>query len=158
MFAAIRKFFAKEPVKVIKKMAIMDGDQDLPKLMRAYHSYIANTGTETHFVKCHTVGHLPPKAVRDHDEINQIYLSGFTGKKEVTDKYIGAMIQQAITDGYNHITVISADYDFIDIFKMAVMINPAAAEITFRMIAPGAQGRVAQLPDHIANIEIVKTK
>ena len=47
---------------------------------------------------------------------------------------------------FRNVTVVSNDYDFIDIFKMAVMINEHASEVTFRMVVPFAQGRMAELP------------
>lgn len=158
MFAKLIKFFRADPKPVVKKIAFIDGDQSIPQLLSAYRTYIANTDTETHFIRATTVGHAEPAVLRNENDFNKIYLSGYTGKKEVVDKFIGQFIQQSVMDGYTHITVVSSDYDFIDIFKMAVMINPHASEVTFRMIVPFAQGRMAEVPAQISNIEIVKVQ
>ncbi len=98
----------------------------------------------------------PPRCLKDTPDINKIYLRGYTTGKEVADKFIGAYIQKSIHDGYNDITVVSSDYDFIDIFKMAMLLNPSAKNLTFRIIVPNAQGRIADMPDRVANIEVVR--
>lgn len=139
----------------VRKIAFIDGDQSIERALAAYDEYVANTGTETHFVKMAPSGHNEPKAIRHRDDINRVYLQGTAGK-EVVDKFIAGYIQRAVTEGYTHITVISGDYDFIDIFKMAAQIDSAANNITFRMIIPKALGRLATLPAQIKNIEIVK--
>jgi hypothetical protein len=36
------------------------------------------------------------------------------------------------------------------------VLNPTASNLTFKMIVPQGKGRVAKLPEQIANIEIVK--
>jgi hypothetical protein len=139
-----------------KKIAFIDGDQPIPGALNAYQKYIANTGTETHFIRMQPTYHQEPKMLRGRNDINRIYLSGLTAKKEVTDKFIGAYIQRAVSEGYREITVISNDYDFIDIFKMAVQVDSAASKVTFRMIMPKAQGRAVDLPAKMLNIEVIK--
>lgn len=139
-----------------KKIAFIDGDQPIHQTLKAYHKYVANTGTETHFIRVKDQAHNEPKAIRKEKEINRIYLSGLTAKKEVTDKFIGAYIQKAVSEGYREITVISNDYDFIDMFKMAIQIDENATKVTFRMIIPKAMGRAAELPEKLLNIEIIK--
>jgi len=140
--------------KAIKKIAFLDGDQQLAGLLDAYGKYLV--GTETHLIRLECATHAEPKILRKVLDINKIYLSGLSGGKEIVDKFIAAYIQKAVHDGYGHITVVSSDYDFIDIFKMAVILNPEAADVTFRIIVPHAQGRMVDTPDKIANIEIVK--
>lgn len=156
MFNWISKLFKQAPVET--RIAFIDGDQPLPEVLRAYHQYVKGTNTETHLVRAMPDNCNPPKALRKADlsQINKIYLTGYTTKKEVTDKYIAALIQKAITDHFTHITVISSDYDFIDIFKMAVSINPTATNVTFRMIVPHAQGRLVREECTVANIEVVR--
>ncbi len=139
-----------------KKIAFIDGDQNIPQALKAYEKYVANTGTETHFIKMKETNHNEPKILRNVAGMNKIYLAGMTAKKEVTDKFIGAYIQRAVSEGYREITVISNDYDFIDMFKMAVQVDSAASKVTFRMIMPKAQGRAANLPEKLLNIEIIK--
>lgn len=152
----LKRFLARFfPVKC-KKIAFIDGDQPIPLLLKAYDEHIAGTGTETHFIRLLAKGTAEPKALRKIDSFNKIYLEGLTSGKEVVDKFIGAYIQRAVSEGYSEITVVSSDYDFIDIFKMAVQVDPSAASITFRMIIPRAVGRLADLPPKIMNIEIVK--
>jgi hypothetical protein len=98
-----------------------------------------------------------PRILRGVVGINKIYLGGFSTGKEVTDKFIGAYIQKAISDGYTHISVISSDYDFIDIFKLAIVLDDRAKNLTFRMIVPTkASKRLNEMPDRLLNIEIVR--
>ena len=148
-------FWTKWFTKPVKKIAFLDGDQPLPRTIAAYHRYLV--GTETHLVRYLPVGHSAPQSLRDPklDAINKIYLEGYTAGKEIVDKFIGSYIQKSIDDGYKHITVVSSDYDFIDIFKLAMMLNPAAGDVTFRMIVPNAQGRMIDATSEL-NIEIVK--
>jgi predicted RNA-binding protein with PIN domain len=138
-----------------KRIAFIDGDQVLDQLLNAYSKHVAETNTETHFIKLGAFDNTPKK-LKKFPEINEVYLTGFTKKKEVTDKYIAAFINKAINEGYNHITVISSDYDFIDIFKMAVILDDKASKLVFRMIMPKMLGRASHLPSKIANIEIIK--
>jgi len=147
------KFFGKKD----KKIAFLDGDQNIPSMLSAYDMYLK--GIETHLVRVASSKNSEPKILRKLDaNINKIYLMDYTVGKEITDKFIGAYIQKAVDDGYTHITVVSSDYDFIDIFKMAVILNPAAIDVSFRMIVPDAQGRLADVDSKVMNIEIVKMK
>jgi hypothetical protein len=148
----------KWPWKRERKIAFIDGDQRLPGLIKAYQEHVVGTNTETHLIRLMSKSdrNNEPHILRNIEGINKIYLEGFTTGKEVTDKFIGAYIQKAISDGYTHITVISGDYDFIDIFKMAAIVDKKASKLTFRMIVPNAQGRVKDLPDQLLNIEIIK--
>lgn len=139
-----------------KKIAFIDGDQPIPQLLKSYTKYVANTGTETHLIKMKEDCHNEPKLLRNRNDFNKIYLTGMTSGKEVVDKFIGAYIQRAVSEGYKEITVISSDYDFIDIFKMAVQVDPNASKVSFRMIIPKAEGRAKELPAKIMNIEIIK--
>jgi len=52
--------------------------------------------------------------------------------------------------------VISNDYDFIDIFKMAAQINERAQEVTFRIITPAPKGRLAEMSAMVSNISVVR--
>ena len=150
MLAKFFKWFKKSE----KSIAFLDGDQSLPGILAAHHKYLL--GIETHLVRLKDASAGEPKCLRKLDGVNKIYLSGYSASKEVTDKFIGAYIQKAVQDGYSNITVVSSDYDFIDIFKMAVVLNPGAANLKFRMIIPHAKGRLAELPEAVANIEIVR--
>ena len=144
--------------KAVKKIAFLDGDQGLPQIIEAYEKYLI--GTETHLVRAFSeniaAGNKEPKILRKLENVNKIYLSGYTARKEIVDKFIGAYIQKAIQNGYKHITVVSSDYDFIDIFKMAVILNPEMTDLTFRIIVPNGKGKMSNLPDQIANIEVVQ--
>lgn len=117
-----------------KRIAFLDGDQPLPQILDAYHEHLK--GVETHLVRVMADGHNEPKILRHENDFNKIYLYGYTTGKEVTDKFIGANIQKAISDGYTEITVVSSDYDFIDIFKLAVTLNPKLKTINFKLIVP----------------------
>lgn len=143
-----------------RKIAFIDGDQHLPELLKAYQDHVAGTNTETHLIRLMSKSKSnrdnEPHVLRKIKGINKIYLDGFSTGKEVTDKFIGAYIQKAIADGYTHITVVSGDYDFIDIFKMAAIVDKKASKLTFRMVIPNAKGRLKDLPEQLLNIEIVK--
>lgn len=160
MFKSIRNWFKKEQLPQVKKIAFIDGDQPLPVVLKAYEKYVANTGTETHLVRVISEGSEAPKLLRKDNtkEINKIYLRGYASGKEITDKYIAGMIQKAVADGYNHITVISSDYDFFDIFKMSVQINPALESSTMRLIVPKAEGKMVRVTPQVANIEVIKMR
>jgi hypothetical protein len=149
MFALFKQWFGAP-----KRIAFLDGDQPLPGILHAYDKYLK--GTETHLVRLKDDSAGEPKVLRGKHGFNKIYLSGYKAGKEVTDKFIGAYIQKAVTDGYQFITVVSSDYDFIDTFKMAVVLNPEASKLTFRMIVPNARGVLKEMPDRVMNIEIVK--
>ncbi len=116
----------------IKRIAYLDGDQSITEIVQAYHKYLHDI--ETHCVR--VMSGLPPKQLEKETGFNKIYLQGYRKGKEVTDKFISACIQKAVTDGYKEITVVSGDYDFIDIFKMAIQLNPNITDVTFRMIVP----------------------
>lgn len=150
MLSTIKSWFKKP----LRKIAFLDGDQPLPGIIAAHQKYLK--GVETHLVRLENDGPKEPVLLRNVDKsINKIYLRGYTNGKEVVDKFIGAYIQKALSDGYSEITVVSSDYDFIDIFKMAVQLNPSSVGVTFRMIVPHGQGRVCDLPNRMLNIEVL---
>src|ERR1035437_7685511 len=134
--------------KAVRKIAFLDGDQPLNGIINSYQKYLV--GTETHLIRAFTENaHTKePKVLRMLDKkINKIYLGGYTRGKEIVDKFIGAYIQKAVQDGYKHITVVSSDYDFIDIFKMALVLNPKVTDVTFRIIVPNGRGRMSVVHD-----------
>lgn len=137
-----------------RKIAFLDGDQPLPGILAAHRKHLL--GIETHLIRLTGPNTGEPRVLRNITNINKIYLTGYTTGKEVTDKFIGAYIQKALQDGCTDITVVSSDYDFIDVFKLAVLLNPAASTVTFRLIVPAAKGRLEELPENLLNIEIVK--
>ena len=139
-----------------RKIAFLDGDQPLPGILEAHKKHLL--GIETHLVRLRGENTNEPHILRKVTGINKIYLTGYTTGKEVTDKFIGAYIQKSLQDGFTEITVVSSDYDFIDVFKMAVQLNPAATKVKFRLIVPNMQGKLNDLPETMLNIEIVKCK
>jgi hypothetical protein len=154
----INMFFSKwfKP-KQIKKIAFLDGDNPLPPILEVHAKYLK--GIETHLVRAVRDGDNQPRTLKKADpSINMIYLRGYSAGKEITDKFIGAYIQKAIQDGYEEITVVSQDYDFVDIFKMAVVLNPMAAKLSFRIIVPNIvqHGRLGVMPDNVCNISIIR--
>jgi hypothetical protein len=159
----MKKFLLKFFKKPVRKIAFIDGDQPMGETLYAYERFIADEGYETHFVRLRPSGHSEPKVLRKYDgvkDFNKIYIpqGQHFVSKEVVDKFIGAYIQKSISDGYDEIAVISSDYDFVDIFKMAAMIDESATNLTFRLIVPSPSARHAGLPFKINNIEIVKVK
>ena len=141
-----------------KRIAFIDGDQPIEGILSAYNRYVANTNTETHVVRLSNGGAIPKKlkSFNGDGHVNKIYLNGFKTGKEVVDKFIAGYIQRAVNEGYTHISVISSDYDFIDIFRMAVQIDEKANNVSFHMIIPNPIGSVRNAPAKIANITITK--
>lgn len=152
MFTLLKWFSKKQP----KRIAFIDGDQDLPKVLDVYQNHLK--GIETHLIRAKQDHHNAPKLLRKEIAgLNKIYLSGFTAGKEIVDKFIAAYIQDAIINGYTEITVVSNDFDFIDIFKMAMILNPEVKNVSFKIIVPKGSGRICEVHDNqIANISIVK--
>lgn len=152
------KYLAKlNPFKPrVKKIAFIDGDQPIWSLLNCYEKYVKGTGAETHFIRCQAADALEPKVMRGkHTEINRIFVPCSIPGKETVDKFISAYIQRALAQGYTDITVISSDYDFIDIFAMAMQIDPTATQATFRLVVPKPRGRMTNMPEKLMNIEIV---
>lgn len=156
MINYIKECIFGKPEKVIKRIAFLDGDQSWPALLRAKNQFLS--GVECHFIKLVGVDQNESKELAKVKDLNKIYLRGYKTGKEVCDKYIAAAIQKAVSDEYTEITVISSDYDFIDIFRMVVEINTDMGvmdDVSFKLILPLHQkqdkGRVLT-----NNISIVK--
>lgn len=142
--------------KKSKRIAFIDGDQPIPGLVAAYKKYLGGTGIETHFIRAINGGGNPPHEVKQFpEEVNKIYLRDYTAGKEVVDKFIGAYIQKSLAEGYSEIIVVSSDYDFIEIFKLSLELNPNVKNVNFKIIVPKARGRLVEA-ESVANIEIVK--
>lgn len=149
MIKLLKKFFRKE-----KRIAFLDGDQPLAGMMRAYDLHVKGTNTETHLVRLLQDGN-EPKCLRKIDpKINKMYLQGYRTGKEATDKFIGQWIQKALTEGFNHITVVSSDYDFIDTFKMCAQLNELD-HITFRLIVSMNTQQIEKYKSKVTNVEII---
>ncbi len=147
-------FFTKKQPPVKPLLIIMDGDQSIPELFRAYKKYVANIDNfETRFIR---YGGSYPKILRRFPEIQCTYLLHLTSSKEIVDKFIFGLIQTEISKGYTNFAVISSDYDFIDIFKMSNMINNHT-NIKFTLVVPRPRGRLAGM-DSSENIEIIKER
>lgn len=149
MFSFFRKIFIKE-----RSIAFIDGDQDLNLSILIYNKYLQET--KTIFIRQMPENANPPKKLKNLSKLNSIYLSGFSTKKEIVDKCIAIYIHKAIIEGYTNITVVSSDYDFVDIFKLMSVINHAYAHIKFKLIIPHPLGKLSVLPHNVQNIEIIK--
>lgn len=140
-----------------KSIAFLDCDQPIPPVLLAKDKYLQNYSQV--FSIRHSTAATAPKSLRDRPDINQIYLEGFRRKAETTDKFIAMLIQNAVRDGYSTITVVSADYDFIDIFKMCITINDLPnASLKFKLIVPYIHNRLEESKwlESKSNIEIIK--
>lgn len=134
------KFWEKAPVvKLPKSVVFIDGDQNLAQLKRALpfvgkgpHVSWITSGTVPNYVKKHNIKFVCLSSVSSHG-------------KETSDKYIGIAIQQAVSSGITNITVVSSDYDFVDIFKMVSMLN-LTVQLNFTLVAPAAKGRLVDHP------------
>lgn len=142
----------------VRKIAFIDGDQPLPGLLECYEKCVLGTKTDTFFIRAIAEGVNPPKIMKKFKDVTSVMLVGYTAGKEVVDKYIGASIQKAIADGYTEITVISGDYDFIDIFKMAMKIDDRANTVKFNMIIPrnSTEKKNVTIPRQNLNISVFK--
>jgi len=149
MFALIRKLFIKR-----KDIAFIDGDQDLDLNIFVYKKYLLNT--RTIFIRQQDKKANPPRKLKSLHKLETLYLNNFSKKKEIVDKCIAIYIHKVLTEGYNNITVVSSDYDFIDIFRLIITLETLPTHIKFRLIIPNPIGKTASLPDKYYNIEVVK--
>ena len=115
-----------------KKLVIVDGDCISSDLYILDHM----TGVaECYFVR---QGHLQtfPKQVKNRSDYSLVPLVGYRLGKEVVDKYIGLMIQKAVDSGAVEITILSADYDFIDTVRMIVDISSPKNRVRINIVIP----------------------
>lgn len=148
MLKSFFKLFKKQ-----KSIAFLDGDQPLVRVVHAYNKHLKNV--ETHLVAAFAPNTNEPHILRDITTVNKIYLRGYRARKETTDKFIGARIQKAVSEGYTDITVVSADYDFIDIFKMVSIINNTK-NLTFKLIVCMHEDRIEKYQETATtNIQII---
>ena len=146
-------FFTKRKAVSKPKLVLLDGDQPLLEILKSYTRYIEpHDNQETYFIQLADVSSKGPKVLKYYPKITRILLSGFSSGKEIVDKYIFGYIQTAISNGYTDITVISSDYDFIDIFRMSNRLNVKV--ISFTLIIPRRAGRLKSLKS-IDNITII---
>lgn len=141
-----------EQYEYTKSIAFIDADQGVGDTIHAYEKYIKGKTSEVHLIRACTEEFMPKK-LKNLKDVNVIALPGMSPKKEVTDKFIAAFIQKAIADRYNDITVVSSDYDFIDIFKMAAKLSDTS-KIKFNLIAMRATGKLAEA--QVAGVNIIK--
>ena len=150
MISYLKSLFIK---KSVKKIAFLDGDQSLPLLIDVHSKHLK--GVETHLVRSRQADQGEPRPLRKlNPEINKIYLSGYSPGKEVSDKFITGYIQKAISESYQEIIVVSSDFDFIDIFKMTLQLNPDKSGIKMKLIVPQGRGKILDYVPESSSIEI----
>ena len=165
LFSCISSFFSTRasihPLPY-SRLIIFDGDQSINPIMKVHDKIISKIPKDKvriEFVKMHYIGESPPKILKKFPHINFVPLSGFSAKKEVVDKWIGIRIQQAIDAGCQQISVVSSDFDFVDIFRMILMMNPTKKNLNFTLIAPKPIGKLNAAIGQDAvfkNISIIK--
>jgi hypothetical protein len=157
-YSSFFDIFRKQFPEPKKEIAFIDGDNGFAMGVETFYTHLYDI--ETVFVYAATVGGnsggKEPKVLRDENKFRKIRLSGFTTKKEIADKYIAAAIQKAVDDGYNNITVVSSDYDFVEIFKLVSLLNQSKRHLNFKLIIPNPQGRLTSLPEQLSNIKVIK--
>lgn len=130
----------KKPKPIIKtplELIFIDGDQDANRQIATFNK-ISN---DRKGFWIHVQREIPRKLSKIPN-IEAISVRDMAAKgKETTDKYIAIAIQKGVSEGIKKFTVISRDYDFVDIFKMIVMSNPEV-ELDFTLVAAKAQGRL----------------
>ena len=158
----IRRFQKKQEPELLikttpKKIVFVDGDQYVRGVSTIYKRYLKSMRADLYFIKYNKASANPSaETMKIITNIGFIVISiNGTSGKELVDKAIGIYIQKAILEGYNDITVVSDDYDFIDIFGLLIQANDYD-NITYRLITPSPKGRLMATPDKINNIEIIK--
>ena len=136
---------------VRKSIAFIDGDQDAIKAVAAYEAHLKGKISEVYFITVMSIPNRIKKLVSENFIVTQ--LEGYTPGKEATDKYIIAAIQKAVFDGYNDITIVSSDYDFVDIFKMTAQLVDMS-RIKFTLVVPKAEGRLKKCS--VVGLNIIK--
>ena len=129
MLKNILNFFSKQEKK---RLFIVDGDGCTP------HTWVYEDvlGTSEVYVVRHTQSYFSkPKILDAYPEIIDVPLTGYRTSKETVDKYIGLMIQKAVSDGYRDINIVSRDCDMIDMARMLIDINPDK-KFTINIIMP----------------------
>ncbi len=155
LFAVFRTKTANNYLRDKQKLVLLDGDQPLLETLAAYSKYIEPLkNCETYFIQLADIASKGPKVLKYYPNINSILLSRFSPGKEIVDKYIFGYIQTAISKGYTDITIISSDYDFIDIFQMSNLLNDNR-NIKFCLIIPRPIGKLKNLKSG-ENITIIK--
>ncbi len=140
--------------KTKPKLVLLDGDQPLLEILSAYTKHISQlSNCETYFIQLADISSKGPKVLKYYPDINKIILRHFSPGKEIVDKFIFGYIQTAISNGYSDITIISSDYDFIDIFKMSNLLNHNKT-IKFSLIIPRPIGKLKNLKS-VGNITII---
>lgn len=137
-----------------KTITFIDGDQANRELLNCYTKHIEPLDSEVHYVTVTPI----PKAVNPifhSDKVTLTELKGFFKGKESTDKYIAAHIIKSISQGFTKINVISNDYDFLDIFKMVVMIEECPDNIDFTLYMPTRMESKKGDTISVKNIKIV---
>ena len=134
----VNLFKKPEPIiNIPKELIFIDGDQDANRQIATFKK-ISN---DRKGIWIHVQRETPRKLTKVPN-IEVVSVREMSAKgKETTDKYIGIAIQKAVSEGVRKFTVISRDYDFVDIFKMIVMSNPEV-ELDFTLVAAKAQGRL----------------
>lgn len=129
MLKNILNFFSKQEKK---RLFIVDGDGCTP------HTWVYEDvlGTSEVYVVRHTQSYFgKPKILDAYPEIIDVPLTGYRTSKETVDKYIGLMIQKAVSDDYCDINIVSRDCDMIDMARMLIDIN-SDKKFTINIIMP----------------------
>lgn len=147
---SITEFFCPKVVRrklETNHVVFIDGDQSPVESLRSYSVHTANKNladARVEFVLALKGITRPPKKIRRHKAITVTALRDFKAGKEAVDKYIAIAAQKAIDEGYTKISVISSDYDFIDIFRMLQLANKDCL-VEFTLIAPDPKGRLENM-------------
>lgn len=125
------------------ELVIIDGDQPLSQMIDATTQYVnpLSHKCDIELIRMQNFKEKIPRILKRFP-YKVVLLKGFSPGKEVTDKFIAMRCQQALREGYSKITVISNDYDFIDIFKMLNVLNNT--NVKFTLVAPKASGRLSK--------------
>lgn len=94
--------------------------------------------SEVVFVRMKEPTHQGPSVIRDRPEVTPVYLSTkeYRPGKEVADKFIGILLQKAVTDGYREINIVSRDADMIDTARMVINLNEFPVKTRINIIMP----------------------
>ena len=113
-------------IQKTKEIVFIDGDQHQAGCMRTFHHLYGDK--ETVLVRQVAVSpsgeyNIPVVYKNKSSSFRFVFLSEYRSGKETCDKYVAAAIQKAVAEGYRKITVVSNDYDFVEIFRMIAELN-----------------------------------
>ena len=125
-----------KPKSVKKPLVLIDGDS---LATSPFIVDLLKPTMETYWFQAVKNNMAMPKFVKNAEFIYTVALAGCRTGKEAVDKYIGMVLTKAIIDGYTEIYIVSQDYDFIEIARMAAHIVEPKTKVSIKVVCPAKQ-------------------